>query len=269
MFMYGSISGVLIFISFFYVKSRHHQKPLRDNIISLLFPYISSRLFFQLLISTVLLSIGIFIPFPYLIPYVDRVDGEPSSWVYQELPLLIIMLISFSNAISRLLFGFLGQKFGLLKLMKISFLCLLVIIPFWQFCIDIWSILLFVLFYGFFVGTLISLLPPLVISYFPAKECSGIIIGLFSTAIGIGLMVGMGISSSLILYGEEKYLLASILADIAIFVGLIIYFTLPAPNSFLWVFSDGCDSETIETIKWDLVGGKPSRFRDLLSRCLA
>jgi MFS family permease len=174
-------------------------------------------------------------------------------FIIQSSALYIILVIGGSNALGRVLLGFLADRWCVLRVLQISFLVIGVATPFWYFCDTVWELCIYGGIYGFAAGSFVSLVPPLVATYFPNNV--SVMIGFLATVTGVGVLIGVSVSAIFIFALDNAFLGVILFSSGCVLIGLIVCLFLPRPMSFTWVDLGGDHGTEVLYPQWSRIKG--------------
>jgi MFS family permease len=144
---------------------------------------ITSRRFICLYAACLACSFGVFVPFVHLSPYAADHGIAPSSAV------LLVSAIGVGSTVGRFLLGGLADRLGHARTLIATYLVMALALVIWLASTTFWRLALFGFVFGSAYGGWVALLPPVVMDYFGARNISGVI-GILYTSAGIGTLLG-------------------------------------------------------------------------------
>ena len=142
-----------------------------------------SRGFVMLFFSSMICSIGFFIPFVHLVPYaIDQGFGE-NNGVY------LLMVIGISSLTGRILLTTASDHFGRRNSMIAMYVAMALGFLLWYTAGNMTQLTLFAVFYGLGSGGYVAMIAPLIAEYFGTEKI-GSILGCFMPNIAIGGFFG-------------------------------------------------------------------------------
>jgi MFS family permease len=148
---------------------------------------ITSRRFIYLYGACLACSFGVFVPFVHLSPYaVDHGIAQSSA-------VLLVSAIGVGSTIGRFLLGGLADHLGHGRTLVASYLTMALALVIWLEATTFWPLALFGFIFGSAYGGWVALQPPVVMDYFGARNISGII-GLLYTSAAIGTLLGPSVA---------------------------------------------------------------------------
>merc|ERR1712137_1004328 len=90
--------------------------------------FLKSGAFIKLALGCFFCGIGVLIPYIHIVPYAEYND------IPQDQALYIILLIGICNAFGRIIFGVLGDRFGMLRVYQFCSILVAIATPFFYFC---------------------------------------------------------------------------------------------------------------------------------------
>ncbi|KAI1380458.1 MFS general substrate transporter [Hypoxylon crocopeplum] len=168
------------------------------------------------------MDIGIDVPF-YFIPTFALRELNLSS----EVADFLLAAMNGSSLLGRLSLNLIAGYTMPVWVWQFSILASCVLLFCWFTVQSLAGIVTFIVFYGFFVGGLISLVPPSVHSTFPESDVFGARLGLVEGFQGVGFLIGPPIAGA-ILETEAKYL------GVSLFLGTIYFALFMVVGVFTW-----------------------------------
>lgn len=174
--------------------------------------------FVQLYIGVFFNTLGMYMPYTYLPLYAQRYGVSLSQSV------LILSLVGLASAVGRIMIGILADTVGKLEMLKLCMfgggaatLC-------WMACNNFASILVYGLFFGFFAGGAISLMPTVSAELFGVKKL-GAIVGTLFTSSAVGSLLSAPIGGFLYDATGDYYAAISVVGSFLL-MGFFVIFTL-------------------------------------------
>ena len=181
-----------------------------------------SRQYWLLYLACVATSLGLFIPFAHIVPYAtDHGISELAAAV-------ILGGIGAGSVAGRLVLGGTADRLGRRQALVGSFALMALILIWWLFATEVWSLLIFAFVFGIGYGGFVALIPALTSDYFGVRH-TGAILGLLYTAAGIGSLVGptlAGVAFDL----RDSYAVPIVISAIANLVAVACMALLGAPR---------------------------------------
>jgi MFS family permease len=144
---------------------------------------VTSRRFIALYGACLACSFGVFVPFVHLAPYaIDHAIAQSSA-------LLLVSAIGIGSTVGRFLLGGLADRLGQARTLVATYLVMACSLVIWLASTTFWPLALFGFIFGSAYGGWVALLPPVVMEYFGARNISGVI-GILYTSAGIGTLLG-------------------------------------------------------------------------------
>jgi MFS family permease len=144
---------------------------------------ITSRRFIYLYGACLACSVGVFVPFVHLSPYaVDHGIAQSSA-------VLLVSALGIGSTIGRFLLGGVADRLGPARTLVATYLVMALALVIWLESTTFWPLALFGFIFGSAYGGWVALQPPMVMEYFGARNISGVI-GLLYTSAGIGTLLG-------------------------------------------------------------------------------
>jgi len=142
-----------------------------------------SRGFLMLYLSSILCSVGFFIPFVHLVPYaMDRGLGE-STGVY------LLAVIGVSSLIGRVLFAVASDRLGRRNSLAAMYVGMAISFLLWYAGGSIVMLTLFAVLYGVGSGGYVAMIAPIIAEYFGTEKI-GSVLGCFMSSIAVGGFFG-------------------------------------------------------------------------------
>jgi MFS family permease len=129
--------------------------------------------------SGLLVSLGMLVPFTYLPAYALQYNLSEAQSIF------LVSIIGISSAAGRISTGFFADRIGKLFMLQVCYLGGGLTTLSWLLCYSFGSLLIFGLFFGFFIGGVISLMPSVAAELYGLAKIASILGVLYSsTAIG-------------------------------------------------------------------------------------
>jgi MFS family permease len=142
-----------------------------------------SREFVLLYLSWVLATTGLFVPFVFLPAFArDHGIGEVAAAA-------LVSLIGGTSIVGRLVLGPLGDRFGVVRLFKLTVLMMAISYAIWLLSSSYLGLAIFAVVLGINYGSRIAAVPAVLIEYFGVDNL-GTILGVFFTATGLAALLG-------------------------------------------------------------------------------
>ncbi|KAJ4183057.1 hypothetical protein NW755_009905 [Fusarium falciforme] len=143
---------------------------------------------------------GLYTPFYYIQSF--ALNGGLAGG---DLALNLLAILNAGSVFGRLLPNFLADKFGPFNIMTPCAALTGVLI----FCLlsvhDAAGLVIYCVFFGFFSGTFVSLLPPLLVSISPDRDLIATRMGMSFTTSAVGLLIGSPIAGAILGEGSYKH----------------------------------------------------------------
>lgn len=143
---------------------------------------------------------GLYTPFYYIQSF--ALNGGLAGG---DLALNLLAILNAGSVFGRILPNFLADKFGPFNIMTPCAALTGVLI----FCLlgvhDAAGLVIYCVFFGFFSGTFVSLLPPLLVSISPDRDLIATRMGMSFTASAVGLLIGSPIAGTILGEGSYKH----------------------------------------------------------------
>ncbi len=144
---------------------------------------LSSRTFWLLYGSSVLISFGLFIPFVHLAAY-----SRDQGWS-DAIGVLLVGLIGVGSTAGRFILGGWADRLGRRRSLIITFIGMALMLLWWMLVAQIWALVIFALGFGLCYGGFVALIPALTVDYFGGRKASSII-GFLYTSVSLGALLG-------------------------------------------------------------------------------
>jgi MFS family permease len=142
-----------------------------------------SQPFWLMYLAGAMTSLGMFIPFVHLTPYVMDLGLSEGFGV------LLIGLLGMGSVAGRFVLGGVADRIGRRPGLALMFLGMAAMMLFWLVAAGPVLLVIFAVFFGVFYGGFVALVPALAADYFGGRSVSGIIGFLYSGA-GLGVLFG-------------------------------------------------------------------------------
>lgn len=142
-----------------------------------------SQPFWLLYLAGAMTSLGMFIPFVHLTPYVMDLG------LSERFGVLLIGLLGVGSVLGRFLLGGIADRMGRRPGLALMFTGMAVMMLFWLLAARPVPLVIFAVLFGVFYGGFVALVPALAADYFGGRNVSGIIGFLYSGA-GLGVLFG-------------------------------------------------------------------------------
>jgi MFS family permease len=142
-----------------------------------------SRPFLLLYVGLIFASVGAFVPFVHLVPYVEDHGISHTSAV------AIFSMLGIGSTAGRFAIGGLADRIGRGRSLAVMFFGLAAMLLWWLVAANVWQLTIFALIFGICQGGFVALYPALTVDYFGGRNASGII-GILYTAGAIGTLIG-------------------------------------------------------------------------------
>jgi MFS family permease len=146
--------------------------------------------FWMIFIATMLVSIGLFIPFVHIAAFAQDIglDERQGVWVASS--------IGIGSIFGRVALGPIAQAFGRQPVVVALYLGLGVAYVGWNFSTALYHLLLFGFVFGTLYGGFVALAPTLVADYFGVGHI-GSVVGLVYASVAVGALIGPAIAGDL------------------------------------------------------------------------
>ncbi|GGC56560.1 MFS transporter [Chelatococcus reniformis] len=181
-----------------------------------------SRPFFVLYVATVLICLGLFVPFVHLANSAQDIGFDRSA------ALTLVSLIGVGSIVGRFFIGSIADRMGRKRGQAIMFSGIGVMLIWWIFANSFYELSFFALMFGAFFGGYIALSASLLVDYFGPRNSSAII-GLSYTGAGIGSLLGPPLAG----YAFDttgSYTLPIVVAALCALTASGLLMTLPNPS---------------------------------------
>ncbi|MEM7250247.1 MAG: MFS transporter [Pseudomonadota bacterium] len=183
-----------------------------------------TRPFWLFYVATVILSLGLFVPFVHLVPY--ALDHGLSA----KVGALLVGTIGVGSTIGRFVIGAIADRFGRLPVLVGCYASLGVMFLLWLSSANPIVLGIFGLGFGTFYGGFVALAPAVTADYFGVRALGGILGALYSS-VGIGTLIGPTLAGyAFDVYGS--YTVPIVAGVITSFVGAALAFMMPAPEQW-------------------------------------
>lgn len=139
--------------------------------------------FISLYLACLSCSLGAFVPFVHLVPYAEG-HGVPEARA-----VLLLGLIGVGSTAGRFFLGGIADRLGRGPSLLAMFIGMGVSLAIWAVATNFWSLSAFAVLYGIFYGGWVAVLPAVVADYFGARNASGVIGALYTSA-ALGTLIG-------------------------------------------------------------------------------
>ena len=144
--------------------------------------------------------IGLYFPYFYIPVYSERIVGTSADFAFY-----LLAMLNAASIFGRIVPNFLADRIGALNVLTPCTFIIAGLIYAWIGIKSTGGIVAFTIFYGFFSGSFLSLLPTVVASLSPGPASYGTRMGM-SFAIGsFGVLIGNPIAGKLLNVGEGKF----------------------------------------------------------------
>lgn len=144
---------------------------------------ITSRTFFLLYVSHVLIWIGNFIPFVHLVPYAQDHGLSRATAV------TIFGLLGIGSTAGRFMLGNVADRIGRRRMLAVAFMGSALMQLWWLTSTASWQLAIFAFIFGACYGAFVAVYPALTVDYFGGRNASGII-GILYTGAALGTFLG-------------------------------------------------------------------------------
>ncbi|OBZ67723.1 Riboflavin transporter MCH5 [Grifola frondosa] len=169
--------------------------------------------FVLITIASILISLGLFIPFFYIVDYAIDHGIAPSTAFY------VLAVMNAGGILGRLAPAFLSDAIGRFNtIVPCAFLAGLSVLVFWIFTKSLVSIMLFAMVYGFFSGAFNALIIPCIAQISEMREI-GTRIGVLYSIISFPSLCGGPAAGALLKLGNGSYTGMIMLSGISVIAG--------------------------------------------------
>lgn len=144
---------------------------------------VRSPVFWLLFAAGMFISFSLFVPLVHMVPYVmDRGMEEAfGAW--------LLSMIGVSSIAGRFLVGLVADRLGRLRTLIGVYFGLAVMLIFWHFAAQVWTLSVFAVIFGMLYGGFAPLMPAIVADVFGVRHL-GAILGLNYSGGGLGVLLG-------------------------------------------------------------------------------
>lgn len=180
----------------FMIHKRLPKNPTAPKPIS--FSNLKNPTFLIFFIGCLVAGLGLFMPFTYIPIYAEFYGINSNDAV------VILSMSGITGAMGRIILGVLGDKYGKLNMLKFAMFSSGLVTLTWMACQNIGSIMTFGLFFGFFAGAILSLIPSCCADLFGEKHI-GTVTGEIMSSLALGSLISAPIGGTLFdQYGDYK-----------------------------------------------------------------
>ncbi len=185
---------------------------------------LQSKPFILLYLGFFLVSVGLFIPFVHLVPYVQDAGLDRNVGVF------LMALVGIGSTAGRFLLGGVADKFGRRPSLAVAFAGTGLMCLFWLVSDSVITLSIFALVFGTCYGWFVALAPAVVADYFGFRNVSGLI-GMLYSSVAVGTLVGpwlAGVSFDLL----GTYTLPIVVSAVAALLGAAVIVFLEDPGAW-------------------------------------
>ncbi|RDX44156.1 MFS general substrate transporter [Lentinus brumalis] len=169
--------------------------------------------FMLVVVGSILICLGLFIPFFYIVDYTTAHGISPQMGFY------VLSVMNAGGILGRLLPPFMSDSLGKFNiLVPCAFLSGLSILVFWPFTTNLVTIMLFAAVYGFFSGAFNALIIPCIVQISDIREI-GTRVGILYSIISFPALCGGPAAGAILKADHGSYLGMMLLAGIAVVAG--------------------------------------------------
>ena len=181
-----------------------------------------SRPFGLLYAAAFVVSLGLFVPFVHLVPFVEDRGIAHSTAV------TLFTLVGLGSTLGRFCLGGIADRLGRRRSLAGMYLGLALMLAWWLAADSAWKIAVFALVFGTCYGGFLALPPALLVDYFRARNASGVI-GLCYTSVGLGTLIGPPLAGyAFDLFGSYALPIAG--SAVTALLGAVLVSLMPEPE---------------------------------------
>ena len=181
-----------------------------------------SRPFGLLYAASFVVSLGLFVPFVHLVPFVEDRGIAHSTAV------TLFTLVGLGSTLGRFCLGGIADRLGRRRSLAGMYLGLALMLAWWLAADSAWKIAVFALVFGTCYGGFVALAPALLVDYFGARNASGVI-GLCYTSVGLGTLIGPPLAGyTFDLFGSYALPIAG--SAVTALLGAVLVCLMPEPE---------------------------------------
>lgn len=181
-----------------------------------------SRPFWLLYVSSVFLSIGMFIPFVHIVPYALDQGFEAKVGAY------VLGAIGIGSTVGRFAVGGLADRMGRENALLVAYLGVTAMQVLWLAGGSVWSLYIFALIFGACYGGFVALAPAVCTDYFGVRAASSII-GVLYTSVAFGTLIGPTFAGAVYDHAGD-YAGAILFGELMTAIAVVLVVLLPKPE---------------------------------------
>ncbi|MDF1721895.1 MAG: MFS transporter [Minwuia sp.] len=175
-------------------------------------------------VGTLLVSIGLFMPFVHLKPFAKDLGMSATTGVW------IVSSIGIGSILGRMLLGPIAERYGRKPVVLALYIGLAGIFLFWYVSTSLWMLLVFGVVFGTLYGGFVALAPALLADYYGVGH-AGSILGFVYSSVAVGALIGNPIAGYLY-DAAQSYDVPILIGAVLCLAGAVCILVMPSPEKW-------------------------------------